>query len=75
MRYALKFLDSSEEMVRALNIEATDHDSAISYSCAQSIYFDMPIELWRESDLIVRMTPMAARLYLPDCGKRLGLVG
>jgi len=48
MRYALKFLDSSEEMVRALNIEATDHDSAISYSCAQSIYFDMPIELWRE---------------------------
>jgi len=69
MQYRLKFIDSFEATVRALNIDAADDDSAISYCCAQSIYFDMPIELWRADDLVLRTTPMTARLYLPDLGE------
>jgi hypothetical protein len=69
MKYRLKFIDSFEATVRALNIEAADDDAAISYCCAQAIYFDMPIELWRADDLVVRTTPMTARLYLPDLGE------
>jgi hypothetical protein len=69
MQGRLKFIDSFKGKIRALNIEAADDDSAISYCCAQSIYFDMPIELWRADDLVLRTTPMTARLYLPDLGE------
>src|SRR5580765_960247 len=61
-------LDSFEDTVRALNIEAGDDDAAIYYSSMQSIYFDMPVELWCEDNLVVRMTPMTARLYFPEDG-------
>jgi hypothetical protein len=66
MQYRLKFIDSFEDTVRALNIEAADDDSTIYYSSTQSIYFNMPVELWCEDNLVVRMTPMTARLYLPE---------
>ena len=66
MNYRLKFIDSFEQTVRALNIDADDEDAAVSYSCVQSIEFDMAVELWREDNLVTRMTPMTARLYLPD---------
>ena len=50
MHYRLKFIDSFEDTVRALNIEAADDDSAIYYSSTQSIYFNMPVELWCEDN-------------------------
>jgi len=69
MNYRLKFIDSFEQTVRALNIDADDDDAALSYSCAQSIAFGMAVELWRDDSLVTRMTPMTARLYLPDLPK------
>lgn len=66
MPYQLKFIDSFEAVVRAINIQADDDEAAINYSCAQSIYFDTAVELWCAEDLIARLTPMTARLYLPD---------
>jgi hypothetical protein len=66
MQYRLRFINSIEYTVRELNIEADDDDAAIGYSSRQSICFDMPVELWREENLIVRTTPLTARLYLPD---------
>jgi hypothetical protein len=66
MQYRLKFINSVEQTVRELKIEADDDDVAIRYSSRQSICFDMHVELWCEEGLIVRTTPMTARLYLPD---------
>jgi hypothetical protein len=66
MQYRLRFINSIEYTIRELNIEADDDDTAIGYSSRQSICFDMPVELWREENLIVRTTPLTARLYLPD---------
>jgi hypothetical protein len=66
MQYQLKFINSIEQTVRELKFEADDEDAAIDYSSRQSILFDMHVELWRGEDLIVRTTPMTARLYLPD---------
>jgi hypothetical protein len=68
MQYQLRLINSIEQTVRELKIEADDEDAAIDYSSRQSILFDMHVELWREKDLIVRTTPMTARLYLPDNG-------
>ena len=66
MQYRLKFINSFEHTVRELRIEADDDDAAIGYGSRQSILFDMPVELWRGDNLIVRTTAMTARLYLPD---------
>jgi len=64
--YLLKFLDSQERAVRELKIEADDEQSAITYSCEQSVRFGMAVELCCEDMSILRVTPMTARLYLPD---------
>ena len=66
MQYRLKFIDSIEQTVRELKIEADDEEAAIGYSSRQSVLFDMHVELWRGEDFIVRTTPMTARLYLFD---------
>ena len=66
MQYRLKFIDSIEQTVRELKIEADDDDAAIGYSSRQSILFEMHVELWCRDNLVVRTTPMTARLYLSD---------
>jgi hypothetical protein len=63
MQYRLKFIDSAERTVRELNVEAESDDSAIDYACQQSLYSDMAVELWRDGELMERMTPLTARLY------------
>jgi hypothetical protein len=70
MHYRLKFIDSAERTVRELNVEAESDDSAIGYTCQQSIHSNMALELWRDGELVERMTPMTARLHLPYPGER-----
>jgi len=66
MQYRLKFINSVEQVLRELKIEADDEEAAIRYASRQSISFDMHVELWCGDNFIVRTTPMTARLYLPD---------
>ena len=66
MQYRLKFIDPVEQTVRELKVDTDGDDTAIAYSSKQSICFDMPVELWREDELVVRTTPLTALLYLAD---------
>jgi len=66
VKYLLKFLDSQERVVREIDVEADDEEIAIIHSCQQSVQFDLPIELLCGNMRILRVTPMTARLYLPD---------
>jgi hypothetical protein len=66
MQYRLKFLNSLEHAVRALDIEAPDDDAAIELSCMHCIRANMAVELCEGDRHVTRMTPMTARLYLPD---------
>jgi hypothetical protein len=68
MRYRLKFINSREEIVRELDIEASDDASAIQYSCRQSVQLDMAVELCDGARTVIRVTPMTARLHLLDDG-------
>jgi hypothetical protein len=68
MRYRLKFIDSSERTVRELNLDADDDNAAIAYACNQSILAGLAVELCDGDRRVLRVTPMTARLYLPDRG-------
>ena len=69
MRYRLKFVDSAEHTVRETNIAADDDDAAVAYACNQSILFNLAVELCDGESRVLRVTPMTARLYLPDRGE------
>jgi hypothetical protein len=72
MQYELKFVGSLNQTIRVLNVEAENDDSAIECTCRQSIYFRHDAELWQAGRLVSRLTPMTARLYLPDDAMSLG---
>jgi hypothetical protein len=69
MHYRLKFIDSTERTVREMSIYADDDDAAIAQACNQSILSRTPVELCDGERQVVRVTPMTARLYLPDRGE------
>ncbi len=66
VKYLLKFLDSQEQVVREIDVEADEEEDAIIYSCQRSVRSGMAIELREGNMTVIRVTPMTARLYLPD---------
>ena len=70
MRYRLKFIDSEERTVRDVHIDAKDDDAAIFYACNECILSKLAVELCDGDRRVLRVTPMTARLYLPDRGDR-----
>jgi len=66
MRFRLKFLNSQEQLVREFDIEADDDDSAIRYTCEQSVGLNMIAALSRDQETVIRVTPMTARRFLLD---------
>jgi|KBSMisStaDraftv2_1062788.scaffolds.fasta_scaffold71200_1 hypothetical protein len=63
VKYQLKFFTSDGRATRRLDIHAPDDDAAIHVCCIRSIEANADIELWKSGDLIIRMTPLTARLY------------
>ncbi len=64
--YRLKFLDSEEHVIRDLDIQADDEETAIKYGCRQSVRSNMTTELCCDDMSMLRVTPMSAMLYLPE---------
>jgi hypothetical protein len=69
MHYRLKFIDSAERTIRDEEIDAADDAAAIVHACDRSILSRMAIELCDGERQVIRVTPMTARLYLPDRGE------
>jgi len=70
MRYRLRFIDSVERTVREMDIDADDDDAAIAHACNESILSKLAVQLCDGDRRVLRVTPMTARLYLPDLGER-----
>ena len=66
MVYQLKFIDRLDRVVLALDIEATDDEAAVELGCAHCVGADMDADIYDGERLIIRVTPMTARLYLTD---------
>jgi hypothetical protein len=66
MHYRLKFINSVERTVRDEDVDAPDDEAAIVHACNRSILYRMAIELCDGERPVIRVTPMTARLYLPD---------
>ena len=64
--YRLMFLDSVERAIRVMELEAANDDVAIDLICMHALGSNMPVELWQSDRMIIRMTPMTARLSMPD---------
>jgi hypothetical protein len=69
MHYRLKFIDSAEHTIRDEDIDAPDDQAAIVHACNRSILSRMAVELCDGERQEIRVTPMTARLYLPERGE------
>ena len=63
MKYQLKFFTSHGLATRVVDIDAPHDDAAIDRCCTQSVEANADVELWKSGSLIIRMTPLTARLY------------
>lgn len=66
MRYQLKFINSSEHIVRELNIDADDENAAINYACSQAILFASTVDLCDAERQVIRVTSTTARVYFGE---------
>jgi hypothetical protein len=63
VKYQLKFFTSAGRATRLLDVHLPDDDAAINLCCTQAVEANADVELWKSGDLIIRMTPLTARLY------------
>ena len=59
-------MDRLERAVLTIDIDAPDDEAAVELGCAHCVGADMAIDLCEADRHIIRMTPVAARLYLMD---------
>jgi hypothetical protein len=57
-------MDRLDRAVLTIDIEAADDDAAVELCCAHCVGAEMPVELSESDRHVIRMTPVAARVYL-----------
>ena len=70
MLYQVRFMDRVERAVLTINVEAPDDEAAVELGCAHCVGADMAVDLLEGERHIIRMTPVAARLYLTNHRER-----